>query len=289
MRPAMPARLRNDVKSLLRGLIPLSLRMRFGALIGGIPWIPAHRRNWWSQELVRDLELKDKNAYHKFLWENHLAYAESYEIDLRFGYENMAASRKLLFGDLDQTLKRMNINRRTDVNSVFEVGCSLGYLLRYMEESYFPSAEKLDGMDIDSYAIAEGIQYLRGRKSKIRLMQGDMESLQALLKGSRYDLMFCLGVLMYLDECASTALVRTMLAHTNSLLILSGLAHPTADNKELKQSATRERDDTFIHNFDAMVQNASGEVIFRKWEGDTLLDGNSIYFVFSRPLSPKIS
>jgi hypothetical protein len=69
------------------------------------------------------------------------------------------------------------------------------------------------------------------------------------------------------------------------VLVLAGLAHPDQDNATLAASAVRERDGTFIHNLDAMVQDAGGRVVHRRWEGARLLDGNTIYFVFGVPQS----
>ena len=72
-----------------------------------------------------------------------------------------------------------------------------------------------------------------------------------------------------------------MLARTSGVLALAGLAHPDSDNAQLAASARRERDGTWIHNFDAMVARAGGRVFRRRWDGARTLDGNTVYFVFA--------
>ena len=42
------------------------------------------------------------------------------------------------------------------IKSIFDVGCSAGYLLRFMETELFPGATTLEGNDIDEYALANG-------------------------------------------------------------------------------------------------------------------------------------
>ena len=51
-------------------------------------------RAWWAIQLLTDFAASDPNAYHNFLWANHLGYAKTYEIEQRFGYENFNESRK---------------------------------------------------------------------------------------------------------------------------------------------------------------------------------------------------
>ena len=80
-----------------------------------------------------------------------------------------------------------------------------------------------------------------------------------------------------------------MMNHTKGILAVAGLAHSEKDNSLLEQSVTRERDGSFIHNIDKMVENAGGKIISRRWEGDTDVDGNTIYFLFATPQSTAIT
>ena len=125
------------------------------------------------------------------------------------------------------------------MRSVLEVGCSLGYNLRYMETELFPSATVLDGVDLDCYAIQSGQEYLRAVKSHISLHCGDMQQLEDLLGDRCYDVIICCGVLMYIREVEAAAVVRTMLAHSRILVALTGLAHPSVDNERLDHSEVR--------------------------------------------------
>jgi len=38
-----------------------------------------------------------------------------------------------------------------------------------------------------------------------------------------------------------------------------------------------------VRHLDAMVKNAGGEVIYRRWDGGDTIEGQTIYFVFARP------
>jgi len=232
--------------------------------------------------LIRDLERLDINEYHKFLWFNHLSYATPYEVKLRFGYHNMRASRKMLFSDLITHLTKLSINPEKDITSVFEVGCSSGYQLRYLETDLFPSAIDLEGIDIDRYAIASGSEYLKSIGSKVRLMFADMEELSNLMGNKVYDIILCSGTLMYLNEGPAFKIVNVMLDHTKIMLVLTGPAHPGIDNSLLEHSIVRDSDGSFIHNIDSMVKRAGGSVLVRRWEGGKMADGQTIYFVFAK-------
>jgi SAM-dependent methyltransferase len=269
-------------KRALRTLVPLAVRKRLALAIHRQRWIGDKRRQWWSVELVRDLAERDVHAYHDFLWTNHLGYAESYEVRSRFGPENIKASRLMFFDDLAALLARRGMSADRDIQSVLEVGCSLGYQLRFMETDLFPGALALEGFDLDRHAIESGAAYLRGVGSKVSLRCGDVSLLEQMPGRVLFDLMVCTGVLMYLTEERAASVVRAMLKRTR-LLALAGLAHPRADNAQLDRSDTRRRDSTFIHNFDAMVERAGGRVVARRWEGSRDVDGNTIYFVFATP------
>ncbi len=88
---------------------------------------------------------------------------------------------------------------------------------------------------------------------------------------------------MYLDAREANGVVRDMLRRAKGLLALSGPASPGVDNGLLAGPVLRERDGSFIHNFDTMVANAGGTVVGRRWEGSRVVDGHTIYFVFAKP------
>lgn len=276
--PAPPAGLRAGLKQRLRAALPLRARMRVAVLVGRSRLPGAE---WWSAELVRDLAERDLNAYHRFLWSNHLAYARTYEPDVRFGPDHIHPTRHLLFGELRGVLNERGMDPARDVGSVLEVGCSMGYLLRHAETGVFPAARILDGMDIDGYAVQRGREVLRRAGSRVRLAVGDAVHLPGTFSHAAYDVVLCAGVLMYLRERDAQAAVDAMLARTGGVLALAGLAHPQRDNASLTASVPRERDRSLIHNLDAMVQRAGGRVVRRRWDGARRIGGNTVYFVFA--------
>jgi len=268
------------VKQRVRAFLPLGLRKVMARLIGHQPWVPG--RSWWVQELLRDFSEGDPDGYHRFLWGHHLAYAETYEVGLRFGADNLHPSRRLLFADLEDCLRDLEVTPQA-VDSVFEVGASLGYNLRFLEEEVFTSARTLEGCDIDSYAIERGSDYLVRAGSRIRLFVGDMGELDSLMADREYDVTICAGVLMYLQPEAAQGVVGALLRHTRIVAAFAGLADPDRDNDKLPDSLVRERDGSFIHNLDVMVARSGGRVIHRRWEGDREVGGNTVYFVFAVP------
>jgi len=272
---------KQTAKDIVRSCIPLAARKQLAVWVDHQEWLDQHRRSWWSQELVRDLASRDINEYHKFLWSRHLAYSAPYEVALKFGHENMPQSRRMFFTDLQKHLAGRSLDPGLHIGSVFEVGCSLGYQLRYCETDLFPAATILEGSDIDGYAIRAGREYLRGQGSKVRLTCGDMEGLDAFLGDRRYDVTLCSGVLMYLEEDAAARVVNAMLRHTKVVVALTGLAFPERDNALLDHSVPRNSDRSFIHNIDSMIEKAGGTVLARRWEGGRLVDGHTIYFVFA--------
>lgn len=274
--------LRNAGKNAIRSLIPLSMRKRIAIWVHQQHWIDSDRRSWWSAELVRDFAEKDVNAYHKFLWAHHLGYAAPYEVATRFGAEKMRPSRLNFFAELRQCMEALGLSAM-EIRHVLEVGCSLGYQLRYLETDLFPGAAVLEGIDIDRYAVRSGQEHLDAIGSKISLQCGDIQQLDGLLGGRVFDLIICTGVLMYLKEAEAAAMVRAMLSHSRVMVAMAGLAHPVLDNAALDCSDVRDRDHTFIHNLDGMVKNGGGRVLARRWEGDRQLEGQTIYFVFAAP------
>ncbi len=272
-------------KNAARSVIPLGIRKRLAVWVHRQSWIGPERRAWWSVQLIEDFARKDVNAYHKFLWKYHLGYAAPYEVSMRFGPENMRGSRILFFTELSRCMEEAGIARNR-IRSVLEVGCSLGYQLRYLETDWFPESTSLEGIDIDEHAIRSGQEYLRSVGSRISLKSGDVQQLEAHVGRREYDLIICTGVLMYLKEGDAANLVRGMLARSGRILAMAGLAHPAQDNAALERSGVRERDHTFVHNLDGMVRKAGGKIAARRWDGGRLVEGQSVYFVFAAPGDP---
>jgi 2-polyprenyl-3-methyl-5-hydroxy-6-metoxy-1,4-benzoquinol methylase len=264
-----------------RRLIPLTARRHIVAWIGGHEAFPYREK--LAIELLRDFAERDPNAYHRFLWARHLAYAQTFRAERRFGEERIHQSRRMLFDDLRVFLQEQGIDPETDIRSVLEVGSSLGYLLHHLETGMFRSAISLEGIDIDRHAIDEGAAYLGSIGSSVTLTLADMSELEAVLAGRKVDVILCAGVLMYVPEDDARAIVRSIMRHTGIVAAFAGLAHPERDNSSIVYSAIRERDATFIHNLDGMVRDAGGHVAWRRWEGPRDVDGNTIYFVFGRP------
>jgi 2-polyprenyl-3-methyl-5-hydroxy-6-metoxy-1,4-benzoquinol methylase len=258
------------------------MRKRMAIWVHQQQWINSDRRSWWSVELVRDFAEKDVNAYHKFLWAHHLGYAAPYEVASRFGAEKIRPSRMIFFAELRRCMEALGPSAR-EIRSVLEVGCSLGYQLRYLETDLFPDADVLDGIDIDRHAVQAGQEHLGAIGSRISLKCSDIQQLDELLGSRVYDLIICTGVLMYLKEAEAARMVRAMLSHSRVMVAMAGLAHPVRDNAALECSDVRDRDHTLIHNFDGMVKNAGGSVLARRWEGDQQLDGQTIYIVLAAP------
>lgn len=278
--------MRAAIKRLLLRAIPLRIRKRLAIWVNRQPWVGTSERGYWATELLKDFARDDVNEYHKFLWRHHLAYAETYEIGIRFGYENFNETRKMLFAELPERLEQARLGDADSIDSVLEIGCSLGYLLHYMETEIFRSARRLDGIDIDTHAIDEGSRYLQMVGSRVRLHHGDMESLDVAFGNEQFDLVLAAGVLLYLDRASAQALVRKMLERTRKILIITALAHPRVDNAMLEDSEPRTRDGTWIHNVDRMIQQANGTLVARRWEGGKLVDGNTVYFLYAVPTAP---
>ncbi len=267
-----------------RRVIPLRARLSIVAWLGRHAWAP--KRGRLSIELLRDFAERDPTACHRFLWANHLAYAETYEVAGRFGAERINETRHLLFEDLGRYLTGIGVDPETDIGSVFEVGCSLGYLLRHLETGLFQGATTLEGIDIDRYAIEQGSTHLAAIGSKVHLTTADMGELDAILAGRTIDVILCAGTLLYLPEDEARAVVRSIVEHAGVVAVFAGLAHPDQDNSSLAASTVRERDATFTHDLDGMVRDGGGQVVWRRWEGPRVVDGNTVYFVFARRLPP---
>lgn len=262
--------------------LPFSMRKQAAVYIDQQKWIPL--RHVLSMAVIRDWAEDDTDEFHRFLWSHHLGYAGSYEAKHAFGAQNLVLGRRMLFEDLKTFLEKQNKLQRTPikVQSVFDVGCSSGYLLRFMETDLFPEATLFEGIDIDKHALEVGRKYLQQHHSKIHLIDSDMSDLNKIFGDRMFDLILCAGVLAYLHEDAAEGVVRSMLLHCSKLLVIKELAHPIVDNSQLVHSEFRVKDKTFIHNIDRMISDSGGEVLFRRWEGSKTFDGQSVYFVFSK-------
>jgi SAM-dependent methyltransferase len=242
-----------------------------------------HYHCFLTMELLRDFAESDPNAFHRFLWAHHLAYAESYEPS-RFGCDKMESSRLLLFEDIQARLRSRGIEPGRDIRSVFDLGCSLGYVLNYAETQVFQSATILRGMDVDAYAIEKGTAFLRRIGSKAEIVTGDAKDLEHVMGKQKFDIVLCFGVLLYFDRPASVSIMRTLLQHTNVMLGVICLAHPNIDNSELKDSVVRESDHGFIHNIDMVIREAGGRVLSHRWMGNEILkDQSQPYFALAEP------
>lgn len=262
--------------------IPLNVRKQLIIWVDLQKWLP--NCHSLSIMIVRDWAEKDVNSYHRFLWFHHLAYAKYYEKVNDFN-GNLTLVRRIFFEDLKNFLSwfEKSSSYRIDVKNIFEVGCSSGYLLRFMETNLFKEAVIIEGLDIDALAVEKGKAYLSEHKSKIKLTVADMIDLDRVMNGHKYDLIVCAGVLMYLQENNAAAVVKSMLAHCNGIVAIAGLAHPNIDNYKLAGSESRRSDGALIHNIEAMVENTGGQIEYRRWEGSKTFDKQTIYFVFCRP------
>jgi SAM-dependent methyltransferase len=277
----------NSSAKVLWRFLPLDRRIRLAIWIDKYEFFPGIHN--LSMALIRDWAQIDSDAYHRFLWNNHLGYARMYENararDGEFCIENFSLTKKMLFADLSEFLlcQSGTSGQHETIESILEVGCSSGYLLRFIETNLFPEARILEGIDIDKDALKKGTSYLNGHSSKIRLSYSDMECLDQFFGEIKFDLILCAGVLMYLQEKAAANVIQMMLKHCKSLIVLAGLAHPLVDNAELEHSETRSSDGAFIHNFDRMIKESGGIVVYRRWEGAKTYDSQSVYFVFCQP------
>ena len=113
-----------------------------------------------------------------------------------------------------------------------------------------------------------------------------MADIDKIMDNSKYDIVMCVGVLVYLREPAATSVIRSMLNHCSGLVVILAIGHPKVDNLALEQSEIRSLDGIFLHNIDAMVKNAGGKVVYRRWD-PKLYDSQNVYFVFCKPVDYK--
>jgi SAM-dependent methyltransferase len=278
-RRPLSTRIKFGVKKAFWAAVPLEIRKWMAIDVDGARLLP--RRHQLSMELLKDWAETDVEAYHRFLWSNHLGYARVAEAKHNFDPEKISATRRLLFGHLTEQLETLSIDPHRDVRSVFEVGCAQGYLLRFLETTLFPGAEDIAGMDIDAAAIELGKKYLTAQRSKVQLICADVSELERVLDGKVYDVILCPGALLNLRQDAAARAIDTTIHHARLIVAIADLGHPQVDNGELQRSERREWDAGHMHNIDAMVTRAGGKIIFRQWLGNQEINGQRIYFVFS--------
>jgi SAM-dependent methyltransferase len=231
--------------------------------------------------MMDDLRRRDPDALHRFLWSNHLAYAASYEVPERFGASNLNPSRRILFDDLTAHLRRRGLDPE-HIRSAFEVGCSMGYLLRHLELEVCPSAEALHGLDIDAYAVETGMAHLHSIGSKVQLFAADMADTGRIMAGRRYDLVLCCGVLMYVNEATAAQVVRVMLSHTQHLAGLVCLAG-REDALPSGPSVARPEDGTFIHDIGRMIRQAGGRLASARRVGTEISGSSPCHIILAEP------
>jgi SAM-dependent methyltransferase len=264
------------IAGLLRPVLSLKTRKYLATLIERRR-LPGHF--YIFRELLADLKTEDPNAFHRFLWSRHLAYAASYEVTGQFGSANIDPTRHILLKDIAAHLRSNGLDPARDIQSVFDVGCSLGHVLRYVETDIFPAASTLRGLDIDDYAVKTGTSHLRRLNSRIELTTADMVKTDSVMGQQHYDVVLCCGVLMYLDEKEARGVVRTMISHAKHAVGIICLGHPHIDNAFLNHSGIRPFDGSFIHNLDRMILQAGGRVISRRWGEVSTRGGSSACIV----------
>jgi SAM-dependent methyltransferase len=273
----------NMVKERVRSAVPLATRMRMAAWVAGQRWLPVG--DHIAMGLVRDLLRDDPKAFHKFAWANHfMGYARWYDSEEElFDLDQMQPTRLEFFRDLTTASQAQGVPA-SEVGSVLEVGCSLGYLLWYLELKVFPESKDIVGIDIDAPGIEKGKRFLAREGSTVSLIAGDMEQLDALIGPRQFDVVFAAGVLSYLNEEDALRMVRQMLSRTSKVLALVGLAHTDRNNNTLTRSEISPgHAGQWIHNFEALVKRAGGRVTQSRWEGGKQYNFQTICFVFAVP------
>lgn len=278
---ARPMNGKELVQTFLKSIVPLEGRKRLSIWVDRQSWVPARHR--WSAALVRDVAQSNPEAFHRFVWTNHIGPAKQYEKTNPFDTSRLLATHRMIFDDVIQQLKIRNLDPQKDIKSVCDVGCATGHLLRYMETQLFPSAERLVGFDIDAHAITKGSSVLRDAGSKVNLICADIANLERYLADQQFDIIFSMGVLVCVSEELARKLVDVMLKHARVMVAFSGPANPAVHNAQMPQSLLRQDGAGLVHNFDAMVKLAKGKVLFQRWEGARMVDGYSFYYVVASP------
>ena len=239
-----------------------------------------------SMGMLEDLRRRDPDTLHRFLWSNHLAYAAHYEVTRKFGSENINPTRHLLFSDMVDYFRARGVDPQEHVRSVFEVGCSMGYLLRHIEEEVFPNATILHGLDIDGHAIETGSAHLRRLNSTVKLFAVDMSLAGNTMGDQLYDVVLCCGVLMYVNNAKAESVIQAMFSHARHLVGLICLAPPESEAAGKPASPQpRESDGAYIHDVTRMIRQAGGTVVSSKWVGTETSKSSPSHVILAEPPS----
>jgi SAM-dependent methyltransferase len=241
-----------------------------------------------SVGLLDDLRRRDPDTFHRFLWSNHLAYARTYEVHRRFGAANINVTRHLLLDGVTRHLRSRGLDPRREVRSVFDIGCSMGYLLRHLETDIFPGATLLHGLDIDAYAVTAGSAHLAAWRSRVRLIRADLETAAGAMGDRIYDLVLCCGVLMYVNEDTAFAVIRTMMNRAR-LAGLICLAPPDCNGIPARRSTTRATDGVYYHDVHRMVEDAGGHVVSSHRVGTEISGSSPSHVILAEPYSARRS
>jgi SAM-dependent methyltransferase len=268
-----------------RSMLPLRARKAIVSRVGRRS-VPGHLH--FSTALLEDVGRRDPSALHRFLWSNHLASAATYEISEKFGASKFDGNRHRLFADIQTHLGARGHDPARDIRSVFEIGCSLGYLLRFVETEVFPAATVLRGIDIDRYAVETGQRYLRLLGSKVCLSMGDATEASRIMGEEKYDVILCCGMLMYLDEISAQNVIRDMILHARHVVGIICMAHNDLGNSTLKRSVYRTLDGGLVHNLERMIEQGGAAIVSRRIER-TITDGNTCTILVAEPRESRVN
>jgi len=265
---------------LLSWLLPLEVRQALVVRVG-------RRKFRWGADfamgVLADVRRQDPEGLHRFLWSHHLAYAASYEVEQKFEPGNLNPTREILFRQILDYYRSRALDPQEHVRSVFEVGCSLGYLLRHLEAHIFPSAAMLHGLDIDRHAVQAGMAYLQSVNSKVKLFEADVTRAGEVMGDELYDLVICCGVLMYLNEANARTALQAMFAHSRRLVGLICLAHASAMRASAASAEVRESDGGYVHDMHRMIVEAGGTVISSTWVGTATSGSSPSHVILAEP------
>ncbi len=256
--------------------LPLRVRKPLALALAG--YTPLSKRHWYATRLLEDFARRQPENFQRLIWSHHLGRAAEYERAHGLLSGQLSASRMLLARDLMAVLE----SRKLSPKRVLDAGCADGHFLRHLELSLSLQNATWLGVDIDARALRAGERRLAAAGSQIRLRRGDLCHMSDWIGEQAFDLVLCAGVLRFFNAEHAAGIVARLLRHTLQLLALSGPAHRQCDNASLKGSEIG-ADCSYIHNLDAMVEYAGGQVLWRRWQPAGRTDGQSLYFVFAAP------
>jgi 2-polyprenyl-3-methyl-5-hydroxy-6-metoxy-1,4-benzoquinol methylase len=236
----------------------------------------------FSMGILGDLKRRDPEGLHRFLWSNHLAYAMRYEVEGKFSPHHINPTRHILFRQVLDYYKARALDPHEQVGAVFDVGCSLGYLLRHLEVNVFPSATTLHGIDIDRYSVETGMAYLQSQQSRVRLFEADLTGTADLMGGRQYDLVLCCGVLMYVNEETAQNALRAMFDHCQGLVGLICLAQ-RENRRPGAAIEVRTSDGAYVHDVPRMIRDAGGTLLSSTWVGSAASGSSPSQVILAQP------